>query len=191
MFQKCLTSIDIYGTNLDFTLFSSREYNTSCGGFLTMITLVLFFLCFYYFGQDFYNRTNPHYLNQKITMKNYPVYTLNSDDLFIAVRLEDNNGNYFNNSKYLDIEYNLINVWTDSSGNFQSTSFPLEFIDCSLINLTKMRMQITKNISDMSCIKFDNTNLGGYWESNSLNYIKVIYSPCINNTKNGITPPIL
>ena len=185
MFQKCLTSIDIYGTSLKFTLFDNLKYQTSCGGFLTILTGILFFLCYYYFGQDFYNRTNPHYLNQKITMKNYPVYSLNSDDLFIAIRLEDNNGNYFNNSKYLDIEYNLINVWTDSSGNFQSTSFPLEFIDCSLINLTKMRMQITKNISDMSCIKFDNTNLGGYWESNSLNYIKVIYSPCINNTKNG------
>ena len=159
MLQKFLTNIDIYGTTLDFTLFDSRKYKTSCGGFLTILTGILFFLCFYFFGQDFYLRTNPHYLNQRITMKDYPYYTLNSQDLFLAIRLEDSYGNYFNNSGYVDFTFFLVNYLADSSGNLQITEYPMEFMNCSLINLTKMRMQTSKNISQMSCIKFNNTKL--------------------------------
>ena len=50
MFQKFLSTIDIYGTSLDFTLFDNRKYKTSCGGLLTILTGILFLLCFYYFG---------------------------------------------------------------------------------------------------------------------------------------------
>ena len=185
MFKKYITNFDIYGTNLDFTLFNSREYKTHIGGFFTLTTLALFFLCFYYFGGDFYNRTNPHYLNQKITLKDYPLYNLNSDDLFLAIRLEDYNGNYFNSSGYVDINYTFYNLLADSSGNLQSTSNPVEFINCSLINLTRMRMTLKKDVSQMSCIKFDNSKLGGFWDASFLNFIKITYSPCINTTENG------
>ena len=118
-------------------------------------------------------------------MKDYPLYTVNRDDLFLAVRLEDYNGNYFNNSGYVDIKYTLINLLTDSSGNFQSNNHPLEFINCSLINLKQMRIEIKKDISQMSCIKFNNTKLGGYWDTPFLNFIQIIYSPCLNTTENG------
>ena len=46
-------------------------------------------------------------------------------------------------------------------------------------------MQTNKDISDMSCIKFNNTKLGGYWDANFLNYIQIIFSPCKNTTENG------
>ena len=183
--MKCLSNIDIYGTRVDFTLFDNTKYKTSCGGFITILTGILFLICFYYFGKDFYNRTNPHFLRQMITVMDYPIYTLNRNDLFLAVRLEDNNGNYFNNSGYLEIQYILKKYMTDSSGNFQSTSYPLEFTNCTMLNLTKMRLQTNKNLSEMSCIKFDNTQLGGLWDAPILNFIQIIYSPCINTTING------
>ena len=183
--MKCLSNIDIYGTRVDFTLFDDTKYKTSCGGFITILTGILFLICFYYFGKDFYNRTNPHFLRQMITVMDYPIYTLNRNDLFLAVRLEDNNGNYFNNSGYVEIQYSIKNYMTDSSGNFQSTSNPLEFTNCTMLNLTKMRLETNKNLSEMSCIKFDNTQLGGFWDAPILNFIQIIYSPCINTTING------
>jgi hypothetical protein len=184
MLFEVIKKIDIYGFPSSFTIFNNTHYKTYIGGFLTLLTFLSYFLCFWYFGTDFYHRQNPHFLNQRITLSDYPLYTLNRDDLILAFRIEDFDGNFFDTNGLLEmniIYYNYTNV----EGTFEASHIHMETIDCNSINKTKMRLLTNKDLKEMYCVKLNNTQLGGFWDANFLDYISISYKPCINTTDNN------
>jgi len=180
-----LKRIDLYGSPYHFTVFNNQVYKTHIGGFITILTLIGYIICFWYFGNDFYSRENPKYLNERINLPVYPNYTLNRDDLMIAIRMEDTDGNFFDPSGLLDIEVVYYNYET-IDGEFQLTKYTnLSIINCTEIDMNALRMKTKKDISQMSCIKFNNTPLGGYWDTDFTNYIMINFKPCLNTTENN------
>ena len=185
MFSKLLKSIDIYGSSFEFTIFENKKFKTVIGGCFTILTLALFILCFYYFGKDFYQRTNPHYLNQKITLKDYPNYTINTDDFVFAFEIEDENSLPFDTTGYLDIQVTYQNATYETTINqFIYPKSPIDIINCTSINYTAMRMENHRDLSAMSCLKFNKTKMGGYYDANFVNLIEIKILPCINSTYN-------
>jgi hypothetical protein len=176
-----LQKIDFYGSPSSFTIFNKSTFQTHIGGFLTILTLIGYFLCFWYFGKDFYTRDNPNFLNQRITSPEYPLYNIGRDDLIIAFRMEDFDGNTFDITGLLDMEILYYN-FTSVNGSFIGDPIQMETINCSMIDKEKMRMLSKKDLTSMSCIKLNNTPLGGFWDAEFLNYITIIYKPCRNKT---------
>jgi hypothetical protein len=185
MFLIFLKSIDLYGSPYHFTIFNNPKYKTEIGGFITILTLIGYALSFWYFGRDFYNRNNPHYLNEKITLANYQNYNIGKDDIMIALRLEDFDGNYIDPTGLLSLEINYYNYSLTSEGNFIGNLSNMDFMNCTMINKEAMRLKSTKDLSMMTCIHFNNTHLGGYWDGDFLNYITINFKSCINSTDNN------
>ena len=184
MIFDLVKSIDLYGFPSSFTIFNNPYYKTIFGGLLTLFTFVGYFLCFWYFGTDFYNRQNPHFLNQRITLSEYPLYTLNRDDLILAFRIEDFDGNFFDIKGFLEMDIIYYN-YTNLNGVFEGNPVNLDTINCNSINKTKMRLLSKKNMSEMYCVRLNSTRLGGFWDADFLNYISITYKPCLNSSENN------
>ena len=100
---RFLELIDTYGTPHHFTIFGHKVHKTFIGGIFTVITLLLYILCFFSFGADFYLRRNPKYCYQKFTNPNYNLVNISNQNLFFVSRIEDDNGNYFNSTSFFNI----------------------------------------------------------------------------------------
>ena len=184
MITKFLTNIDLYGAPYNFTIFNKVKYQAASGGVITIMTVLLYVFCFYFFGRDFYNRDNPHFLNQKITLLDYLKYNLSRDDLFLAFRVEDFDGNPYDLTNFMQIQIKY-NSYATVDGEFVLTTRPFDYINCSEINKTAMKLYAKKNTSDMNCLKFDDTPMGGFWDGDFQDYITIGFKPCLNSTMNN------
>ena len=59
-----LNSIDIFGTNFNFTIFKQERFKTFFGGLLSLLSLGISVIFTIFFGRDFFYRTNPKTLIQ-------------------------------------------------------------------------------------------------------------------------------
>jgi hypothetical protein len=172
MVKEIFKSIDIYGSPYNFTVFSKYIYQTTIGGIATVITILLYLYFLYLLGIDFWFRKNPHFFDQKVILQNYPLYTLNNDNLLVGFRLEDFDGNYIDISRLLDVSV-VHYQYSQIDNILVPKSSIMETIDCSLMNQDKLNLITKKNLSHITCINFKNTTLGGNWDGNFVNYIFV------------------
>ena len=182
MIGNFFNTIDIYGSHYNFTIFGKSSYSTSIGGFITILTALCYILCFYYFGTNFYYRQNPNFLNQRITEPTYQKHLINPNDIIIAFRVEDLDGNFYDTSNMLDIHPIYFNLSKYNNGFSQNNS-KLGYINCSSLNYATMKLNSTKKLDNMTCLGFNNTTMGGFWDSEFLYYISIYFKPC----KNGNT----
>jgi hypothetical protein len=186
MLKEILKAIDIYGSPYNFTIFSEPVYKTTVGGLATILTFFFYIYCFFYFGTDFWLRQNPHFLIEKITLPNYPKYTLNRNDMLIGFRVEDLDGNYLDISRLFNVSI-VYFQYKQIDGNLVPSLSTIDLIDCSMINKTELNMFTKRNVSNTYCLDLDNTTLGGYWDGEFLNYIMVNFYACINSTANNFS----
>ena len=187
-----LESIDFYGEPYTFTIFQDAKFQTKIGGIMTIFTILGFIFSFVYFGRDFFFRLNPSYLNQKITLDTYPEYTINNSNLIGAVQIEDNSGNYFNYSRYLDIllvhqYFNLFDPNNGSSSFYIQKDTKLSFTNCSNVDIDGMNLHQKRDLNNSMCIDFQNYQLGGYWDSDKIKQININVIPCRNDTSKNKT----
>lgn len=61
-----ISSIDIFGTNFNFTIFKNEKLQTTFGGILSIISLAISVIFTIFFGRDFFYRLNPKTLTQLV-----------------------------------------------------------------------------------------------------------------------------
>ena len=180
-----LEAIDIYGLPYNFTIFKNEVFKTKIGGFFSILTFICFAMSFIFFGEDFYNRQNPKFINEKLSSENYTLYNLSNHNFAAAVRVEDDDGNYVDVKRYLNLTVDyVIEIRDNITGRFSPTYFPKNLINCTNSNVPYYKNTYDNNT--MLCVDFDGVQLGGYWDSNFVNFMLINVQPCINNTDQGI-----
>ncbi len=180
---KILKIIDVYGMPHNFTIFGSQLHTTAMGGFLTIVTLILYILSFIYFGKDFYQRMNPKYVHQLYTKDEYSLANLSNENFMLGINVETGDfGGSLDYNTYFNITYNYIRVdYIDNT----SEKIPLNQIDCNLYNFKKMRLfntEVLLTLPGLKCFNMSNIKLGGYYDGEYVETIEVIISPCINSS---------
>ena len=131
-----LEAIDIYGKPYNFTIFKKDVFKTTIGGVFSILTFLCFLLSFIFFGEDFYKRQNPKYINQKISLEKYPIYNVSNQVLAAAFIIEDYNGNYFDHKRYFNMSIQYYRFDSNKpTGNFLPTIIPSKFINCTAVNI--------------------------------------------------------
>ena len=181
--------LDIYGLPYNFTLFNQPVFKTNVGGIMSIFSIICFILSFVYFGQNFYNYKNPHYINQKMTQRTYPKYPITNNDLVIAVRLENTDGTPIDFSNLITIQFLFLNFTITPDGKYYSENKTLGFRDCKTINYTGMRLDYGKNLSgdNFVCLDLDNLVLGGFFDIDWQYFLQINVLPCFNSTANNKT----
>ena len=177
MLEMC----DIYGLPYNFTLFDKPVFKTNVGGAMSLLTIVFFVLSMWYFGQDFFKRRNPHYINQKSIEKSYPKYQISNQNLVIAIAIHDSNSDPVDYSNYFRIETIYNNVTSTKNNQIYRTSIGVR--DCKLIDFTAMRLSTDRVINEKTtCLDLDNMLLGGYNDQDWYYNIEINVLPCFNLT---------
>ena len=175
-----LKMLDMHGIHYSFTLFG-KHYNF--GGVMTLLTISCFILSIWYFGQDFFIRRNPHYINEKNIEKSYPIYQVSNQNLIIAISITAN-GESIDYSNYFNIEIVYNNI--TSVANNTKDIISIEFRDFKLIDYTAMRLSTSQIFNkNMICLDLDNIVLGGYNNQDWYYSIDINVFPYFNSTANN------
>ena len=183
MVLDTLKAIDFYGNTSHFNTFGKSKHKTHFGGLLSILTILAMINASVYFGNNFFYRLNPNYIFERINQANPIMYEMNNSNLFLAFRIEDDDtAEFFNFSQYfkLNVTYEISNR-NQISDPFNLTIYPLEIVDCSSIFDDKVQYS-SPNYIKHSCIKLSNIKLGGYWDGNEVNLIKVKLKYCVNDS---------
>ncbi len=87
-----MKDFDIYGTKMQFSIFKRNRFKSVFGGIFSIITLIIIVIFTFFFGKDFFYKTNPIILFKEEHPDRYlPAITLNSSNLLIPWRISDLN----------------------------------------------------------------------------------------------------
>ena len=56
---------DLYGTTSQFTFVHNSEHKTNFGGTMSIFTVIAIIWSMIYFGNNFYQRTNPNFIYER------------------------------------------------------------------------------------------------------------------------------
>ena len=136
--KKWMSHVDIYGTVFNFTINKNLKYKTFFGGFLTLITFIICIIIVYLFEKDFFYKTNPTVLEQKIISAQHDKILINSKNLTIAWRIEDNNGNPISFDGYF---YPKINYLAYENNKTTDNFKLIKKINFKIINVVKLKQE--------------------------------------------------
>ena len=103
--MEIIRSIDIFGEQFNFTIFGKNKYNTTFGGFLTILIVFATIVISIMFGLDLVLKKNPKVLKERIVPQNYSFINATVQNFPIFWRISDDNSNpvNFTNILYPDI----------------------------------------------------------------------------------------
>ena len=178
--MKCFKQIDMYGPKFTFTVFHSMHYKTLIGGILTIISIILILVLCFLVGRDFFFKENPKVLISNEKPTKYTIFNLTQNDLLLAWRINDLNGNEVNLTGklypilyYFSIERNSI-----SRNIINSNRINLKYSKC---NYTKRsELDLLSDINNYYCVDFSNFSFGGASENSFFYYFSIYISYCEN-----------
>ncbi len=178
--MKCFKQIDMYGPIFTFTVFHSRHYKTIIGGILTIISIILILLLCFLSGKDFFFKENPKVLISNEKPTKYTIFNLTQNDLLLAWRINDINGNEVNlTGKLYPIFYYF---------SIERSSISRKIISSNRINLKYSKCNYTRrseldwlsDLNDYYCVDFSNLSFGGASENSFFYYFSIYISYCEN-----------
>lgn len=182
MNMNFLNSIDIYGTEFNFTTFNRRKYTSKLGGIMTVISFGMLLALLIVFGQPVWHKKNPGVILQTHDFPNYPMYTLSNSQFPIAFRFENEKKIGVNLEGFVYPALQFIKQKKNHSTNSMDT-FSNVFL-----NYTKCNNDILKNenltsaLENWYCVDWskDNFTLGGLYDNSNdyINYFKITIFYC-------------
>ena len=99
--MNLLKSIDLFGTDFNFTIFGKDNYNSLFGGFLTVLVVTATIIFSIMFGRDMISRKNPKVMIDRVVPQNSNYIECNLTNFPIFWRITDDYNNAINFSNYL------------------------------------------------------------------------------------------
>ena len=179
-----LKYIDLFGTHFNFYTDKKRQFYTAFGGILTFLSFIISFTVFIYINYDELIHNNPisttslskepfrniRFLEEKIwvqwRIRDYRARTINFTGVFYPIAF------YYHATKNktkddLDLEIKVLNYKRCN--------------ETSMANHTDSYI-IDIELSKLFCVEMDYLDMGGDWDTEQINYMKLDLYTC----KNGI-----
>jgi hypothetical protein len=176
------SSIDMYGTLVQFTIDRHISYKTNFGGILTLTSLASIFFFSFIFGANFYFKINPTVLSTSIKSADYATIPYTYKNVFIAFRIENNNQAYteFDDKIYPLFEYFEYKMNNSTKMQDLVKREVLPYRRCNEI-YEKPKEFENYSADKWYCIDLDSNikrYLGGYWDADFVKYFRVQIFTC-------------
>jgi len=186
---KFFQNFDFFGNLFNFTINKETKFKTTFGAILSLITLILIIVTCFFFGKDFYYRTNPKVLSQKKVSENYTKINISSRNLTIFWRMEDEEGTEIDFSGILYPVLYYSSMEKNNQTKNLEFAMPQKNLKMKRCNETLIEGHFEKFQSpdQWYCMDFDTENLllGENWDGNFLYYFEFTLNVC-NRDKNGM-----
>ncbi len=180
--KNILVMIDIFGTRFNFNINEKEIYKTPLGGFFTLISLGIVVFFTFFFGIDFYYKTNPSiYTNTMVPDRYDDPLLLTPENLVIAWRIEDNHGIRVDFDKIIypiqHINYYKKNEINDLE-NVYSKEIPIT--KCNKSNAKMKEFTNFHKFDEWYCFDWSHRNntFGGYWDGDYVTWFQLSLYLC-------------
>ena len=190
--MKCLNRyykyLDIFGIQYDFLFEGEKKLKTTAGANLSILFVFLILVLFIRSAIDCIQRRFVNIMFDRI-VEMYDMKYLSNENLTFAFRIEDFNGNIFENSSIIQNFDLKILSFINKKGNWSSVdekSIIVKKCD-SLSDYKSIQNKYRNlNLSKWYCINFADINyLGGYWDGEFARYLRLDTIQCTNSSSNN------
>ena len=170
-----LKYMDLFGTKFTFYTNKNPRLYTVTGGILSIISIFVCILSFFFFILDDLNRKFPLTTTSSIPSEGYKKIKFGKEKIWIPWRIVDyNNNEYVNHSGILfPIIYYYSGIKNNNSKNFDITTKILNYKLCNETSMAQNDIfQITIPLNEIYCIDMEDLDIGGSWITEFINYVQ-------------------
>jgi len=180
--KNFLEVIDFYGTRLTFRAQNRENYQTYVGGIFTIITISIIVVFSFFFGQDFYDGTNPLIYTDTVVPEKYdPAMKVTPENFVIAWRIEDRLKASVDVSRIIyPITYHF-RLIRDEKGTMNLISNePMPQVRCNEKNAKVFEFTNKYKIEDWFCYDWSSLNytFGGFFDGDYVDAFQTVLHMC-------------
>ena len=183
MFNEIIQYFDFFGTKYNFYTEGKPKLYTMLGGILSIISIFICLLVFYFITSDDIHRKTPTVTTSSIPSEGYHKIKFGKEKIWLPWRIVDYDNTYVNHTGLI---YPIIYYYYGERKNINDTfDMDHKILDYKLCNETSMTnkpefYQINVPLDKLYCINMDDLDIGGSWISNFVNYIQMDLYLCEN-----------
>ena len=176
-----LRIFDFYGTEFHWYFDYKPKYYTSYGGIFSILSFILYIVIFIIFGLEDFKRTNPISSISNIPPLVNKTIQPRKQKLYIPWRIMDYGKKFIDYTGILFPRiYSFKNRYNKETGEMETF---YDMLNYSLCNETSMRylgkdFLLDLPLDQLYCIDMENIDLGGSWNSDFVNYIRLDLNLC-------------
>ena len=179
--KNLLKLFDFYGTEFHWYFNYKPKYYTCYGGILSIVSFLCCIFASVYFGLDDFRRVHPISTISNIPPMVHKNIKFGNKKLYLPWRIMDYGDRFINHKGILYPRiYYFTNKYNSTTG-LMDTFYDL--LNYTLCNETSMRnlgsdFLIDLPLDSLFCIDMENLNMGGSWNSDFVNYIRLDLNLC-------------
>ena len=184
MFIKRLLKIcDLYGTRFHWYIGYKPKHYTIYGGIFSILTLIIWILLLAVLSMDDFKRAHPIISEATIPPKGYKNIKFGEKKLYIPWRVVDYDEKPLNikGILYPKIFY-FSSKYNSTSGKMDTNYTLLSYKSCNETSMKFLGKEflLGANLEDLYCIDMDDLDMGGSFDSEFINYVRLDIYLCEN-----------
>lgn len=179
-----LQSLDFLGSECKLYINSNQKYETRFGGAVIIVLCTVMSVLFGIFGRDFYLRVNPSCITEVGNYDEYPVYYIDNSNFTIAFGIEDESSSIIRDDSLMVVKLLFISFEYKSDGSIDYTENTILPNNCQSRHFPN-QLDKAERFKNHFCIDFNNTKVGGLWDSTFVYYFNILVDACqeLNSTQ--------
>ena len=179
----------MFGLKFELLKDGQKILKTRTGAKFTFLYFIIILGMFFFFGIDLYLRKNPKVSVNNIVSDDYENLYLNNSNATLAFRIENINGQFYDNNTILQgFNLTIQSLKLNSLGQWLLLNeTPVQLIMCTdLSNIDEIQENYNRDLTSWYCIDFDDIKyLGGNWDGNFIRFLQIDVLQCTNSTFNN------
>ena len=183
MNNEIVKYFDFFGTKYNFYTDGKPKLYTMLGGILSIISIIICLLVFYFITSDDIFRKNPIVTTSSIPSVGYHKIKFGKEKIWLPWRIVDYDNTYVNHTGLI---YPIIYyIYGERKNIIDNFDFQYKILEYKLCNETSMVekpeiYKINVPLNKLYCISMDDLDIGGSWISNFINYVRIDLYLCEN-----------
>ena len=179
--KNLLKFCDFYGTEFHWYFENKPKYYTCYGGILSIVSMLCCIFVIIYFGLEDFKRLHPISTISNIPPLVHKTIKFGNQKLYLPWRIMDYGDKFINHKGILHPRiYYFTNKFNKETG-LMETYYSL--LNYKLCNETSMKylgndFLIDLPLDNLYCIDMEDLNMGGSWNSDFVNYIRLDLNLC-------------
>ena len=186
MILNFFEKIDFLGTKFHFYNGLSLKKQTSLGGILTFILIIISVYFLIVFGKDLFTKSNPNITLSIQNDSKYEYIDLKKEKILFAFRIEDYDGNFINASNILYFKLYYYTSMPGDDGKYRSKTYE-EYLGYHICNDSDIIYEnLTQNYGILYCPEIGGKKFGGYWDNPYIYFFELQIYFCKNGSQYSI-----
>ena len=181
--KEILEYLDLFGTKIGFYAEGKPNFYTALGGILSIVSILISVASFLFYNLDNLKRVSPITSSTPIPSQGYRKIKFNEEKIWIPIKISDYYFNFVNHEGliYPDIRY----YYAERNNLNEPFEKKYKKLNYKLCNETTMANKpdiysIKASLNQLYCIDSDDIEIGGFWDSTFIGYIKIDMYLCKN-----------